>query len=336
MITNECENSPCQDIFKSWNCSELCKSLDADFLREIKIYYTNNQLIVIENPKRFTNRRKPAEFKSIDEPCDPNLFNFMKIKKSEVLLTVDKHGYTNNCITFPSDNTGESVIAYNAAPILFKHCIIIPQITRMHNQTIDQGGLQVALQFLLRHRNCRHRPLMIFNSTLAHASVNHQHFHFVYLNQDDNNLNIIPFIFNEDIYNKKAGWIYNRNYGHIMLINEQQLYDGEEFNVLISQIEKICDRLKLQTLSYNMAAIIIQKNHDRYLRCFIWPRIPLLGQKLDDSSRIPIAALELCGIIVVRAFKAFDETKLFQQTKEETTQVSDILTKTIPDLLENI
>ncbi len=54
--------------------------------------------VIQRNPKRFSHRRKPAEVKSICQPFNPQLFNFNKVKKSEVHCTLFIEKRILNCM----------------------------------------------------------------------------------------------------------------------------------------------------------------------------------------------------------------------------------------------
>jgi hypothetical protein len=44
--------------------------------------------VALNNPKRFSHRRPPADMQMLVQPFDPNQFNFNRVKEKEVLFEV--------------------------------------------------------------------------------------------------------------------------------------------------------------------------------------------------------------------------------------------------------
>lgn len=78
----------------------------------------NLPCIAILNPQRATNRRKREDFESMNEEFNEEKFNFKKIKKNEILLTL-----TNNseCLRDHCQN-----IIVNISPIEYGHVLLAP------------------------------------------------------------------------------------------------------------------------------------------------------------------------------------------------------------------
>lgn len=81
-------------------------------------------------------RRKPEEMVSMLQPFDPNQFNFMKISDKEILFDV-------------GSGDGNDVIAVNDSPIIWSHCLILPQRFNGLPQQVTLYSFQKAIDILL-------------------------------------------------------------------------------------------------------------------------------------------------------------------------------------------
>lgn len=81
-------------------------------------------------------RRKPEEIESMLQPFDPNKFNFMKISKKEIFFDIGK-------------GDGDDVIAINVSPILWSHCLLLPQRFSGLPQQVTIYSFRKAVEILL-------------------------------------------------------------------------------------------------------------------------------------------------------------------------------------------
>ncbi|XP_018013260.1 GDP-D-glucose phosphorylase 1 [Hyalella azteca] len=125
------------------------------------------------NPARAMQRRKPQSFTKLHEPFNPDLFNFTKIKSSELLFNI--HLVLEN-----NEDLSGSIIV-NAAPICSTHSLLLPSVQSCLPQLIDRDGLMLAVSTVLLSSSPSFR--VGFNSLCAYASVNHHHYHCYFLPQ---------------------------------------------------------------------------------------------------------------------------------------------------------
>lgn len=125
------------------------------------------------NPKRFTHRRRPMDIQKLQQPFNPSLFNFNKISDSEVLFRIHRE---------TSDLSDEHLIAVNISPIEYGHVLLVPAPKKCSPQVITVESLILCLELMALSGLSSF--YMVANSLLAYASVNHLHYHFMYLNYD--------------------------------------------------------------------------------------------------------------------------------------------------------
>ncbi|XP_064404006.1 GDP-D-glucose phosphorylase 1-like isoform X2 [Halichondria panicea] len=125
--------------------------------------------IAQRNPKRFSHRRKPDEVKSICQPFNRELFNFNKVKRSEILLELKREGGVGHWLLV------------NVSPIDYGHVLLVPQPQDCLPQIMTQDSIQLCLDVMAMSGHSG--LIMVANSLLAYASVNHLHYHFMYTAQ---------------------------------------------------------------------------------------------------------------------------------------------------------
>uniref|UniRef100_V5IF92 GDP-D-glucose phosphorylase 1 n=1 Tax=Ixodes ricinus TaxID=34613 RepID=V5IF92_IXORI len=125
------------------------------------------------NIKRAQERRKPQHVSSVVMPFNPDLFNFTKVKDSEVLFELRK---TDKCFT--ATKPGHCVVI-NVSPLEYCNSLLVPNLADCLPQVLSPDGLMLAIDAVLLSSSPALR--VGFNSLGGFASVNHQHYHLYYL-----------------------------------------------------------------------------------------------------------------------------------------------------------
>ncbi|XP_063233606.1 GDP-D-glucose phosphorylase 1, partial [Bacillus rossius redtenbacheri] len=118
------------------------------------------------------NRRFPEAMKSLSDPFDPSKFNFTKVKECEVLFEIRKQDTQ-------VQELDRDFIVVNNSPLGHCHSLLLPRLHRCLPQVATLESLELALGVMLLSSSPALR--VGFNSLLAHASVNHLHFHIYFL-----------------------------------------------------------------------------------------------------------------------------------------------------------
>ncbi|CAH0768139.1 unnamed protein product [Bemisia tabaci] len=130
-----------------------------------------HRLFIQLNTERGSLYRQPQKFVSVDEPFNPNAFNFTKMKEAEKMFEL-KRKDLKGC---------EATLAVNVSPIESGHSLILPSLYSCLPQVMTEESLQVSVDVLLLSASPALR--VIYNSPCAFASINHLHFHALYLDQ---------------------------------------------------------------------------------------------------------------------------------------------------------
>ncbi|KAM7289808.1 GDP-D-glucose phosphorylase 1 isoform X2 [Ixodes scapularis] len=125
------------------------------------------------NVKRAQERRKPQHVSSVVMPFNPDLFNFTRVKDSEVLFELRK---TDKCST--ATKPGHCVVI-NVSPLEYCNALLVPSLADCLPQVLSPDGLMLAIDAVLLSSSPALR--VGFNSLGGFASVNHQHYHLYYL-----------------------------------------------------------------------------------------------------------------------------------------------------------
>ncbi|OXU23353.1 hypothetical protein TSAR_014984 [Trichomalopsis sarcophagae] len=235
------------------------------------------------NTERATMRRKPEEIQSMQQPFDPNRFNFTRISHKEILLDI-------------GNSDGDDIVAVNVSPILWSHCLLIPQRFSCLPQQATLYSFQKAIDILLLSNSENMRVL--FNSLCANASVNHLHWHLYYLNHRVI-LEYIPLqyfigsIFILEDYPAKGFCI---KFSSFQNITEYTLY-----------AYKIISCLQNNQLAHNIyitrAKADANSKECDDIRTYIWARTSSYGAK--NTKDFVIAACEIFGHLPIRSEEAY-------------------------------
>jgi GDP-D-glucose phosphorylase len=146
-------------------------------------------IVAMNNPKRFSHRRPPADMQCLVQPFDPNQFNFNRVKPQEVLFEVcrkerqearEVHRLKPSGVRCfgATDMVKRHMVAVNVSPIDRGHVLLVPEPTSCLPQVMTQDSLQLCLELMSLSGHSGF--CMVANSLLAYASVNHLHYHFMY------------------------------------------------------------------------------------------------------------------------------------------------------------
>ena len=289
--------------------SQLWYNLDSIHTRTIKGSFN---LVLIDNKPRFDARRKPPAFKKLTQPFSEEGFNFNKVKTEEKMLQISK---LNKHLL--KDNLE---IIINVSPILRYHSLIVPYPLQCMPQIMDEYSLRIILDFLMKSSDLN--VIIIGNSLLAHASVNHLHFHLLYPE------------FRAACTRAKGGDTFKASLrelvgyffpGIIILVTEENLEEVKHDLVMVIEV------LILRGIAHN---IVFCKRDENTSLVLVFPRKSTLhmqkSQGMPSEHKVPffVAACELAGIIpVVSGFEdltecdcvsLMQECKLDDATYEET------------------
>lgn len=121
------------------------------------------------SPEHFRAKRKAKWSKhevKVVRPSDPEAFNFTKVKEGEVISTLDVAGRSISALAC-------------ASPFLVGHTLFVPDLPQCLPQCLTTELVLCGLQLI--GQSARPDFRVMFNSLLAHASVNHFHFHGLFL-----------------------------------------------------------------------------------------------------------------------------------------------------------
>lgn len=113
-------------------------------------------------------RRPPQIINSIVPAFDLNKFNFNKINPLEILLTTN---YGNSVVTFLINNS----------PLTKYHSLICLDLNQNLPQILTENSVRFSIDLLECINDSKYK--IGYNSPGALASVNHLHFHLIYLEE---------------------------------------------------------------------------------------------------------------------------------------------------------
>lgn len=127
----------------------------------------------------FSKKRRPeARFASLDVPVDPSAFNFTKADEAERIAVLEDGGSSAAAST-PAPREASTTVFASASPLGTGHVIFVPRCEDLLPQALTQDLVLYGLQLLARSTRLDFR--ILFNSLMGFASVNHCHFHGLYL-----------------------------------------------------------------------------------------------------------------------------------------------------------
>lgn len=251
------------------------------------------------NPLRFTERRKPQDIQNINQKFDPNKFNFTKISKQEILLhPVGSHWSASKPVTPSSKSLSdvlkhdENMIIINVSPLEFGHCLIIPQVNQSFPQAITTFGLTLSLECLLLSKHPGFR--VGFNSLCALASVNHQHYHCYYFDQQLPVEKCNTFKLSNSIY-ELIDWPVR---GFVFQL------DGQTISSFVKTIKTITKFFQEAEIAHNLlmsrGSVLgtCRGNCKNTVCAYLWPRRKFKGAK--EFEHVNVALVEMGGQLPVK------------------------------------
>ncbi|XP_050406341.1 GDP-D-glucose phosphorylase 1 isoform X2 [Patella vulgata] len=276
---------------------------------ETKILDGPKQYVAQLNVKRATDRRQPQNITSLNQPFNPDTFNFTKIKETEILLTInntdDEKSSNNkeikNCLTPVQDR---NLIIVNISPLEYGHVLVVPQVDSCLPQILTRKALQVALETVLL--SARRSFRLGFNSLCAYASVNHQHFHAYYLEHE--------LVVEYGPVQHITGVLYQSDVmpvpGFVFQTHENSV------STLTRVIHKITQYFQKNEIAHSVlltrgAVFNEDKTSDnRTVRIYVWPRQKFKGSK--SLVELHVAVIELGGHLPIK-----DENSYKNMTEKE-------------------
>jgi len=131
----------------------------------------------------FSQKRKNTRFRQVCIPVNKEAFNFTKINEAEIIGHIDVPGRENE-IPMQAD------IIANVSPLAEMHVLIVPDRARLHPQFMTKDLLLAGLQILSLSTRSDFR--LVFNSLAGFASVNHFHYHGMYLTNCGCRCSVLP------------------------------------------------------------------------------------------------------------------------------------------------
>lgn len=136
------------------------------------------------NVNRKLMRRKPENVVDIQQPFNPDKFNFTKIQNKEILMNLQflseepKEDSVLKRNVKEASVILEATLIINNAPICHTHSLLVPFLEKCQPQVLNHEGLTTAIHTVLLSKSTDLR--IAFNSLGGFASVNHLHFHLYY------------------------------------------------------------------------------------------------------------------------------------------------------------
>lgn len=244
---------------------------------------------------RVTQRRPPQSMLHLQQPFDPNLFNFTKIKdEKELIFEMQKKGKNGKAC-------GRDVLITNVSPLEYGHCLLVPSVESCLPQVLTEYSVKLALETVLLSSSSMMR--LGFNSLCAHASVNHLHWH-LYFNQHQLKLQTIPLTRNSN--NIPFYYINEEDYpavGFVFLLDSIDQLAKTAANVF-----KLANWLSESDVAHNVfitrAAGPDGGDAMNHVRVFVWARESIMGAK--DPGDFVMAVCELSGQVLVYKEEAYE------------------------------
>lgn len=134
-------------------------SLNDVRLRKLEDKERREDYLIEFNPARFSERRPPQRCVELQQPFDESLFNFSKVKATEVLFNLQFDVDFEPCETEngriveqresePVELDGNSLMINNA-PLTWSHCIFVPSVSTRRNQVLRRDTLEFMIHLLL-------------------------------------------------------------------------------------------------------------------------------------------------------------------------------------------
>ncbi|XP_013404908.2 GDP-D-glucose phosphorylase 1 [Lingula anatina] len=315
--------TPPWDDKKQWNLSKFDQMLQSKWTQAMEgghFRYTLDHVVtrVIPgkrhyvsqlNVKRGVERRKPQVIDSVNQQFNPDIFNFTKIKPSEVLfeLCPTHWGQRSNGVKDVISNGAKedeeqarerNLVIINISPLEFCNALLVPDVDGCTNQVITPKLLRLAIEMMLLSSHPGFR--IGFNSLCAYASVNHQHVHAYYCNYEF----YIEHAKVKEVHDGMYELVDTPARGFAFQLDELPM------ETLIRRIYEITEYFQRQNIAHNLMLVRGPRfgedrtSKNRTIRLNLWPRRPVYGAKNEDIFNIAVA--ELGGHLPIKVTKGFE------------------------------
>ena len=259
-----------------------------------------HSLVLVDNKPRFDTRRRPPPFKDLVQAFSEEGFNFNKIKKEEIMLYIH-----NVALHLP---TNDITMAINVSPLFKYHSLILPYPLECKGQVFDEFNLRIIIDFAMK---CTDQAMVILgNSLLAHASVNHIHYHLLYPT-------FVPSctLASGELFISSCRLLVDYFFpGFLFVVTETNLSQVKYDLVLLIEV------LQMRDIPHNL---VFCKRVDKATLVLVFPRKSTIhtqkSQGMPGEHKVPffVAAAELAGIIpVTEGFEDLTESDCLAIMKE--------------------
>ncbi|XP_065647788.1 GDP-D-glucose phosphorylase 1 isoform X3 [Hydra vulgaris] len=256
------------------------------------------------NENRFANRRPPQSATNVVMPFDNEKFNFTKIHPREILFELKSEDKV--------EIEKSDLIIINVSPIDYGHVLLVPDSKSGMPQVINQYGIVKATQLCLLSTDKRF--CIGYNSLCALASVNHQHFHILFVDH------ILP------ISKSKVQWI-----GKELFILKDYMVNGlalqltnQNIDIFVRNIIIITDFFCKNNIAHNLfmcKSLAFDGSDLLMVTVFLFPKVPLFGEK--ETRLMNSCCFDLAGYILLKEKEEYDtmtEEKVLKILNHQTYQ----------------
>ena len=233
---------------------------------------------------------------------DPDAFNFTKIQEEEVLYELE------------ISSTPISVIVC-ASPLLANHVLFVPERSRELPQVLTEELLHIGLQLSLLSGRKDFR--LLFNSLGGYASVNHFHFHGLYL-EDMQRLPV------EDAQRSRLGGARGELLVEILVDTawfcRGLVLSAADVDTLALFGGRVLRHLQAEDIAHNLMVAPSKELPVIYLFPRQWE------EKVREKPGFNAAILEIAGLLFAHdeeRFKNFDEDQVSEIFREDVSLSSD-------------
>ncbi|EDW30332.1 GL17880 [Drosophila persimilis] len=232
------------------------------------------------NPDRTLKRRIPQTIENLNPTFKPKQFNFNKVDALEVMLTIDD-----------VDNTDVQMII-NRSPLTRFHTVVCPDVKNNLVQKITAHSLKFCISFMRGLDDSDIR--MGYNSPGALASVNHLHFHLLYLPRD-------LYINNVELQELAGGYVYRLSQSmptEAICVVFEANDDEVEVQEKVNNLQKLANWMCGQNIPHNLFITQDRRPGKRgSVQVFVFARSHYCVNK--DLADFNVGFCELAGYIPV-------------------------------------
>ncbi|XP_072838018.2 GDP-D-glucose phosphorylase 1 [Pogona vitticeps] len=254
------------------------------------------------NIQRGVERRRPQEIRSLQQPFDPQQFNFNQIQPAEMLFYMRRGGPP--CLGRAPSPAGPACISVviNVSPLEFGHVLLVPSPALSLPQVLTPEALRFGLDAVLLSAHPGFR--IGFNSLGAFASVNHLHLHGFYLNWEllVETAPCVPLLPEASLYRLQEvpapGFVFYS--------------EGQQLEKLTRYVVQVTDYLVKKEIAHNLFITRgarpegpIHSEARPGIRIIVWPRRACFGAK--EESAFNVALCELAGHLPIKTAQDFKD-----------------------------